>query len=798
MPSRVSENIIRWVTDTQSVNKTVQQAERVAAAQREVLQTQQVSRGGAPEVDMARARATDDLIGRADTASSALGTLANTMGLAGGEALNFGADVLASVEAVGNFRTTLATMQASSIAASGQLGALGSALGSGVGIAGVAAVAAIAVVALAAVMSDFIQGMNEQAAQLKAALEASAGVTRDIAAGMTTEEAESRAEELRKLIDAEETNLQRAQDAYSNLNDQLKTEFGSVGGEIVGALVRTFDNREEELTSAVNASRDELADLNAELGALEGVLNDTSLAANDAAVAQAAATQELINESEQAAQTEIERARILQTASVAGAEQSIKLMEAEAEARARQIESLKAAGDESEDVAEEIARLEREHAGLTDTLEFYRTTVLQTAQANEDAAAAEQARAEAAAQDAAERERIAAQEKAEREKQIEENKAFMRKQREEVAAVAEKYNRDVENIEQQTADRRASLNQRYADQLVSIAEKAAEDSEAALRDLQQKRTELFRDNRREEDRAARDFQRGETDARMELQREEARAARDAQREMLDMQIDAQREEARAYRDHAKRMARARREQELEEFFQIANRDFAALFETRARGQLRETEAGEDFAAQRSERQRVVQEAVQDAQRRRQAEAQERAIAEQERRQDAIRQFNAEREERAIELRQSLQDAQQAYEIERAQIAQQRSRALQQAEIAHRRDLHALNRQTQERLQVRQQAAVEELRIAMRGAQERVQIEQRTQQALVQQAFQMLGRIQGMGNMAAGMNPMQQIFNQGRQLVTNLTQNISGADPRMVAGTAATLAANALRSVLQNA
>lgn len=817
---RVVTNRVRWETDRASLNTTLQGAQAITDAQLETaaandklaqsskiadqifgrLSKQSQSLADSyTEVGEAARKAADaqndfpdrissggggaggdaDIVGRADTAFSALGGLAGALDSASAEALMFGSDILGSIDAIGTLRTSITALEVSSIAASGKAGVLGAALGSGLGLASVIALAAGATLAAATLISQYTEVMNEQANVLRGTLEAQAKVTRRVAEGLTTEEAQARADELQKLIAAEETNLARAQSAYTQLNDGLEDSFGALGG-VVGAGLRVFDTREEELANAITKSEDELSSLTSEYEALRGVLRDSVTASNDAAEAERVLTQGRITLARDLAVAEQRRNELLRSGTLqsindeiahrrdAIAAIDIELVELEKldqtnEDVIARIDELNAArGDESSalqmlvnDIQPVIAAREAESAALKQQIgdiqaatdnELERGRIIKDLTTEQRIAGQEQAQAQI---EALRKQRAALMELDQSSEEVQgalaevnaklkeaegdfkfyagaaargaaatnELQAAEDERAQKTLATNEKLASDIDRIEAQAADKRRDMQRKLADDLVDLATDIARDTEDAFRGLQQDRQDLARD----------------------LNRDFAASEQDAAFERLDAQVEIQREEARAFREHANKLQDLRRQQQFEELDLIANRDFAALFRSRRQSALQEQTLGIEAQRAQGERQTAANEQLQ----------------------DIARNAERERQARLVQYEQQLQDTQVAFDRERETIEINRRRALEDLRINYRREEQLLVEKTQREIQIRNSAAQQELQLINQVAQQRIQLQQQANQSILQQFASFFPALQGLANRA------QQIFNQN-QISTNIT------------------------------
>lgn len=218
----------------------------------------------------------------------------------------------------------------------------------GVGAAG--GVAAIAIGALGLAMSHFTAEAEKQAAQLQSVLDAQGQVVRDIASGLTTEDAQAQLAQLEAQRQAEQELLNTRQEAY----DSAIAQLGALGG-----LAQQIAPQEQVLADAINENKANIANYDTQIRLLNQAVTDGTLATNDTAVAES----ELAKTREQDAQRAIQEAE--QAAQrVAQAEQQIADLRANRAiqaANAEEIASLQskfAKEDEKAKLASHLANIE--------------------------------------------------------------------------------------------------------------------------------------------------------------------------------------------------------------------------------------------------------------------------------------------------------------------------------------------------------------------------------------------------------------------------------------------------------
>lgn len=145
----------------------------------------------------------------------------------------------------------------------------------------VAAILAGAAVAL----HGFSKAMEAQRVQVEAAANALVDTNRSIAEGLTSDEAEAELERLEALRAAEVQSIQELESAYEGIQEGLDEQLGVFSG-IVGAGVRAFDSREQQLADTIRDSQSTVQGYDAEIRRLNEALDNGELAANDTATAE--------------------------------------------------------------------------------------------------------------------------------------------------------------------------------------------------------------------------------------------------------------------------------------------------------------------------------------------------------------------------------------------------------------------------------------------------------------------------------------------------------------------------------
>lgn len=420
----------------------------------------------------------------------------------------------------------------------------------------------------------------------------------------------------------------------------------------------------------------------AELASLTKELQNNAFAANDAKKAQEELTNQILQITQNRVARELEAQNLIRTATVAQVKEKIAATQAEYESTKELIKQLQAIPNPTAEVTAALKAAVSKQLELQASLGSLKDKVLPAVEASERFKKGIEGITTGlknAADKAAEFLRKQLQEEADRRKNM--------------ADAVQKFNDDVKKIDDDYYQSRAESERKHADNLVEIAAKAAEDSEAALKKLEQRRTDLRRD-----------FERGEVEASQKTQQDQ-----------LDLQIQAQRDEAKAFRDHQRNLEKIRKDAQDREFELILNRDFAGLFFSRRQTNKQLEEATGGFLADRTERARQTSE----------------------RASDLARQAAQERAQRLATYQQNLADARAQYIQERAEIVAQKQDAINKAREAHQRELADLATKYQRELQLRRTAIERELQLVSMSASARLRLEQQTQNALFQQAQRIL-------------------------------------------------------------
>jgi hypothetical protein len=403
--------------------------------------------------------------------------------------------------------------------------AVGSAL-SALGPAGIV-VAAVAAGVTALVLTAQ-KGAEEMKKAAAARLAAEEEIANAIAGGLTTEAAQERLEELKRLQELQTELVVKAEEERKAAFEQALQDTGGLDASArFRELLGLTDSG--ELDAAVKRREDAVSETAAEIEQLTAKLGDNALAANDAAEAEARLAEErtasILAEAQQAGELATLKARVtdLTQEQIDGELEALKLREAGLKA---EIAALNASGDTSEAVANKIAELNNQLGFLGE-----QSDVLKKARPNARSEAAEKAAEEAkkAQEDAARESERAAQEG----KRNAENAA---KERENAAKAALKQQQDFENA---VTKLREDTHHKRIDQEINNA-RAIED---IIRDFGDQREDALAEQsflslaqiNKEEKRANRDQSIENKRAKEDINREAQRANNDLLRQQQQYQ-----------------------------------------------------------------------------------------------------------------------------------------------------------------------------------------------------------------------------------------------------------------------
>lgn len=257
----------------------------------------------------------------------ASGALIGAAGFGGAErALTLGGEGAALLEELPRLKDAFKAagpaiqVTAESLGLAGTAGQFAS-LGLGATAASLAALAlplvlvAGAALAVVAAFKQFNSEAEKQNKLLLAQIDAQRAVNQAIAEGLTSDEAQTRLDELQKQREQEVVLLNQQTDAYASMEDQL--------GILTGA-VQLFDSREQSLADGIDDTRANVTAMDAEIRQLESALAGGTLATNDAAESEAnlveerkTATEETDRLAATVASFEARRAQLLETRAVA-------------------------------------------------------------------------------------------------------------------------------------------------------------------------------------------------------------------------------------------------------------------------------------------------------------------------------------------------------------------------------------------------------------------------------------------------------------------------------------------------
>jgi hypothetical protein len=269
------------------------------------------------------------------------------------------------------------------------------------GFAGVAAVAGpliLIVGALGLAIKSFSDSTSQQVANINSFADAQRALSDKIANGLTSDDAQKEADEIKERRDREVQTLAKLQAAYDESERQARETaeaqkpliqglFGArAGTEILANVAKAASADEQALADQIQKSKDLIAGYEANTKTLTDAQNDGTLAANDAAEAEKKLVEERTKATLTAADTAGKELAAQQKALNATEEQNTKRLEAIDDEKAviqAQIDVLTESGDTSEEVTAKLAALNGQLGSLGKESEFIKNTALEVSRAND-------------------------------------------------------------------------------------------------------------------------------------------------------------------------------------------------------------------------------------------------------------------------------------------------------------------------------------------------------------------------------------------------------------------------------
>lgn len=304
--------------------------------------------------------------------------------------LGFGTDAIGNVLRLSGALTEIAGKSSVATAAINILTPrLGAQAAATIGAAAPAAAFVVAFGAIAIALSSLTSATSQNAEAITAYAEAQRGLNADIVAGLTTEEAQKKLDDLNESRRLEEELLAKNKAAYAAFEkdatdagasvDDLGSTLGKIvfGSDVLKDTAKAFSGDEQALADSIAASEKNITTFSASADTLSGALESGRLAANDAAEAEKKLAEERSKAALASADSAAKELQAQQKALGATEEQNKKRLEAITDEEAvaqKQIEVLEASGITSEEVAKKIASLKeqlgllgKESAFITDT-----------------------------------------------------------------------------------------------------------------------------------------------------------------------------------------------------------------------------------------------------------------------------------------------------------------------------------------------------------------------------------------------------------------------------------------------
>jgi hypothetical protein len=428
-------------------------------------------------------------------------------------------------------------------------GRLGVSLGQ---LAAGGAVTVLAVGAIALAFKKFNDAAKKQAEELNAVVDARRTVGQDVAKGLTSDDANTRLEEINRLREAEAVLLADLQQRY---NDNITSQ------NALAETVLKLTPQEQALADQIKKSEAAVAGFNTEQTALEKALQDGAIAANDAAEAERKLADErihgVLSEAAQAGELEATRQRLVSATQeqIVAEKRGIEAKLASAQA---ELASLQASGDTSEAVQQRIEQITDTIAKLgeqTQVLDQLRGSAKTDEQVAREKALESARNASARATDAAFQSELAkaqagtealkADRKAEQDRAKDAQKALGDRRK-----AASKTRKDEQNEAEKAAEKRRDIEQKLQDDLNELAIKFNQDQQKEQRKAEFDLMKIDRDGKRAEQDAIRE-------RNFAAAADAAEATQDQKSDLQDQLRFEQREREIAYREQQGDLRRSR-------------------------------------------------------------------------------------------------------------------------------------------------------------------------------------------------------------------------------------------------
>lgn len=506
----------------------------------------------------------------------------------------------------------------------------------------------VGIAALTPQVRDLIGGFNELEKSVRANVQAARTVSELVSSGASTDQAEARVAELRRLLEVENALRAENQAKYVESARVADEEFGRAGVAFE-RLSRLF-SADDAVANDIKLSEQNIATYEAELERLNDELERGAFTAADAAALLEKSNAQAISRIQERVTLESRLNDLLLTGTVESVNARRQVLERDISNIQSELQMLSdngLAGSERftqlnnsmRDMSEELTRIS--------DIAFEAEVVFREANS-----------------------RLEQERQAELERAI----AYNRDRDKRLMDAQTRYNTDIETLTNRGLEQRAALEQKYADQLISIAEKAADESAAALQRLEEAQAS-----------AGLGLGRGNEDATTQLQRDRQQS-----------QIDYQREESDSYKSHLQDLENIRRNAQDEEFDLVLNRDFAGLFKRRRQTTRELEDAQKGFNLQREERLEAFNRENEDQARQFEFERLDRLTNYQRELADAQAQFNQERQQAFANQQAELAQAAQTYQRERSELQNKQTQELNLRRTAYQQELQLAAQTYQQR------------------------------------------------------------------------------------------------------
>ena len=405
-------------------------------------------------------------------------------------------------------------------------------------------------------------------------------------------------------VDAELKTIQAALD--SGFKAAQQTFGGDVGARIATAGMAATNEEFRKLGDRANELKKQSSDLDGQLQGLGTAMGSAAVKANDLA-------ETTLKLADQNAQTQIDSYKLIREGTVKQVQEIIDTNRDKLQAYTAELTTLQAVKNPNADIQKRIQELYAELNKLSLSSANLTQNVLPLVESREQEADALK----------------------ELNKQLQETEKLREARAQKEVDIVKKYDEAVQTAEDTATQSRISANQKLQDALVNAAQKAVDDVNKALDQLEQKRASNL----------------------LSLTRDQEKLDREAGDQSLNDQIKQHRQERDDLQQHLDNLKQIRDRDASRERDDQLNRNYRDLFALKEQKSQDMTSENDRFTGQKQQRQQALQDEQNDQARAIQVQRRERLISYQQANEDALQQYNAEIETaraakvKAIELAQ---------------------------------------------------------------------------------------------------------------------------------------------------